>query len=190
MENIRIKGSLTPDFINNKLGPFLEAVSNMQHTIDEIKKNPTTPVRINGINWENIDADENDIWSDNPPVVTVYLDQAKKALAELRETFDSLDEKSSNQAMRLAQARLIKSICDTLIASVEPDFEAYLSAKAMWERMGEIDDVEQLIRWYEGGVRLSKATTSHTQETIRLLGARYEDDEEAPRTIRTKREEK
>jgi hypothetical protein len=190
MENIRIKGNLTPDLINNKLGPFLQALSNLQNTIDAIKNTSTTPIKIKGINWENTEVVESNVWSDNPPVIRVDVDQAKLALARLREAFDSIDEESSNQATRLAQARMIRSICDSFVAAIDPRFEARLGAMAEWERVGEIDDMKDLIRWYEAGVRLSKDAESDTQETIRFLGSRYEEAEKAPRTIRTKREEK
>ena len=119
MEDIKIKGSLTPDFVNNRLGLFLDALQNIQHTIDEIKQVSPTPVKVNEIRWEGVDTLENDVLSDMP-TVTVFLTEAQKSLSSLRETLDSLSEETRNQDLNTAYMNMAKSILETLCFSVEP----------------------------------------------------------------------
>lgn len=59
MTQIKLKGALTPRFINRKLGPFLEALANLQHTIDEIKQAPPSAFKVLEISEESV-AHENE----------------------------------------------------------------------------------------------------------------------------------
>lgn len=117
MEELRIKGNLTPGFINDKLGPFLEAITNIQHTIDDIKQVPPSPIKIDGINWEGVDSIENNIW-ESTPTVTIFINEAKKALAGLRETIDTFEE-SSNPTIRRAKTRMAKSYFEAFAVTFE-----------------------------------------------------------------------
>ena len=125
MEDIRIKGNLTPNFVSDKLAPFLDAIQNIQHTIDEIKQVPPTPVKVNEIRWEGVDTLENNVLPDMP-TVTVFLSEAQKALVGLRETLDYLNEEPRNLELRWASAGMAKSLYETTCLIVHSDFEPFL----------------------------------------------------------------
>jgi len=136
MEEIRIKGNLSPNFINDKLGPFLDALQNIQHTIDEINQVPPSPIKVNEIQWEGVDTLDDEILSDMPRV-TVLISEAQKALAGLRETLDYLNEEPSNQDLHFASVRMAKSLYEALSLSVENDVEDYLETRYFAQQIGK-----------------------------------------------------
>ncbi len=118
MEQIRIKGNLTPNFVSDKMSPFLDALQSIQHTIDEIKQAPPTPVKINEIRWEGADALESDVLFENSKA-TVFLDGVRKTLSDLRETLDYLSEEPRNQNFHLAGARLAQAAYQEVCHRIE-----------------------------------------------------------------------
>jgi hypothetical protein len=158
MENIGMKGNLTPDFINDKLGPFLDAIQNIQHTIDEIKQVSPSSIKVNEIRWEGIDTIENEVLSDMPRT-TIFLSGAQKALAGLRETLDYLNEEPSNQSLYFASVRMAKSIYEALSVSIEPDIENFLATRDFAKRQYEITKrTSQTMRGFELSFRGSDLT--------------------------------
>lgn len=143
METVTIKGNLTPDFMNEKLGPFLESIQNIQHIFDEIKQVTPSPVKINEISWEGVDSIENDNWSDISRG-TIFIEQAMKALAGLRETLDYLNEEPNNQDVHFASVRMAKSLFEALSLSVEPDLETYIEARYVAQRISKFNRVISL----------------------------------------------
>ncbi len=123
METISIKGNLTPDFINEKLGPFLEAIENIQHTIDEIREVSSSPVIINDLHWEAVDTIENNALSD-VSTITIILDEAKKAVSGLRETLDNLSANPGNQDLLLARLLRSNFLHNAILANAKYKFDA------------------------------------------------------------------
>ncbi len=149
MESIVIKGNLTPDFVNEKLGPFLESIQNIQHVFDEIKQVPPSPVKVNEISWEGVDTIESDTWSEVPKA-TIFINQAKKALAGLRETLDYLNEEPSNQGLHLSSVRMARSLYETLSVSIESDIESLILTRNLTREFDRSDRIRR-IRQFEAG---------------------------------------
>ena len=81
--NMKIEGKLTPRFIQNALGPYLDALANLQHTIDAIKKNKSpSPITI-----KEIAADDTETQGYNLSNLKEKLAQSSEELRELQTFF-------------------------------------------------------------------------------------------------------
>lgn len=121
MEQLWIKGNLTPRFINNKLGPFLESLTSLQHTIDEIRELPPSPVKILDISSEGVSS-EKEKELDEYRIKQTSWDEVTQALEQVRDTIDTLGEEAESPALRLAKLSLINSMLartQALLSSLE-----------------------------------------------------------------------
>lgn len=120
MEHIKIKGNLTPSFINNRLSPFLDSLTGIQNIINEIKQDAPSNVRIHEISWDG-GGDENELWT-RKSGSSISLDEAKQALAGLREAIEALYEQPDNLLVKRAKAQIVKSYTEFIHGTLLKDF--------------------------------------------------------------------
>jgi len=156
MIEIKIKGALTPRFINSRLGPFLETLANLQHTIDEIKQVHPSKVKVLAIEGRAIQGDETDSGFYSLPLLQTSWKDALEALEEVRESIETLGEEPESDA-------LIKALREAI---VKKDIPASVLDSLLFEYMNRAAKtrVEMPLRAQMGSIALHEANVEADEE--------------------------
>lgn len=106
MSEIRIKGNLTPRFINLKLGSFIDALANVQHAIDEIKGLSPSYITVSHMNSDSKIEESNWNIDSKTRIQTRSLEEAKQALEGLKDIIESFSDEKATDSMKEVSSRL------------------------------------------------------------------------------------
>jgi hypothetical protein len=133
MNQITIKGKLTPGFVSTKLSPFLDALTGLQHTIDVIKQVPPSSVTINQIDSEGSTEDNSS--RERESATPTSWSEAKQALLELRLAIEALYEEPKRVTLQKAKTSWANAYLHLDEAIINLQF-----AKGMARSPSTIDD--------------------------------------------------